>query len=166
MPLASNSSARCRRWNTPNNLSEYFMSKPTPLSVPGIRYASFESISDLVAGGGKEQVGSAERPDLRSQGLVRDRKELPFGNQMQLPHRKSKTSDSMQLPRAGENKFTNNVVILDTPRSKKGLCYSARFRLCQRLWHVLKRYMPCLSSPDCDPLVPPLSTAQRGRQEG
>src|ERR1700678_729614 len=32
LPLPLNSSATCSRWNTPNNLSEYFMSKPTPLS--------------------------------------------------------------------------------------------------------------------------------------
>ena len=32
MPVPSKSSVRCRRWNTPNSLPTYFMSKPTPLS--------------------------------------------------------------------------------------------------------------------------------------
>jgi len=31
-PVPSNSAAECRRWNTPNSLSMYFMSKPAPLS--------------------------------------------------------------------------------------------------------------------------------------
>src|SRR2546426_3690014 len=31
-PVPSNSAAECRRWNTPNSLSAYFMSKPAPLS--------------------------------------------------------------------------------------------------------------------------------------
>src|SRR2546422_6396108 len=32
MPVPSKSAAECSRWNTPNNLSAYFMSKPAPLS--------------------------------------------------------------------------------------------------------------------------------------
>src|SRR6266550_82724 len=31
-PVPSKSSDLCRRWNTPNNLSAYFMLNPTPLS--------------------------------------------------------------------------------------------------------------------------------------
>src|SRR2546429_425263 len=32
MPVPSKSAAECSRWNTPNSLSAYFMSKPAPLS--------------------------------------------------------------------------------------------------------------------------------------
>ena len=33
MPVPGNSLGACRRWNTPNSLSLYFMSKPAPLST-------------------------------------------------------------------------------------------------------------------------------------
>src|SRR6202000_551357 len=33
IPLPGNSEARCRRWNTPNSLPAYCMSKPAPLSL-------------------------------------------------------------------------------------------------------------------------------------
>src|ERR1700684_3618780 len=47
IPLPSNSSAKCRRWNTPNNLSEYFMSKPTPLSFTKITVSPSFSVCPI-----------------------------------------------------------------------------------------------------------------------
>src|SRR6202167_513256 len=47
IPLPSNSSATCKRWNTPNNLSEYSMSKPTPLSFTKITFSPSFSVCPI-----------------------------------------------------------------------------------------------------------------------
>jgi hypothetical protein len=48
IPIPSKSLALCNRWNTPNSLSAYFMSKPAPLSLMENMVLSFSVLPPIL----------------------------------------------------------------------------------------------------------------------